>query len=66
MLIIIAAGLLPVIVLLIYILRKDTHPEPFAQLLKAIFWGMAICFPVALVEKAISFTLFGPAGEPAN
>ena len=65
-LIILAAGLLPAAVLFIYILRKDPQPEPTSWLRKAFFYGVAICFPVALVEGAISAVLFGNVTEATN
>ena len=65
-LIILAAGLLPAAVLFVYILRKDPQPEPASWLRKAFFYGVAICFPVALVEGAISAVLFGNVTEATN
>lgn len=60
-LIILAAALLPAILLLLYIWKKDPQPEPTSQLTKAVLWGMAICFPVALLEMLIQ-TLLTNAG----
>ena len=59
---IIAAALLPAIILWVYIWRKDPKPEPTAWLIKATLYGAGICLPVALVEMAIGAVLFGDVG----
>lgn len=56
-LIILAAALFPAILLLLYIWKKDPQPEPTSQLIKAVLWGMAICFPAALLEMLIQSLL---------
>ena len=38
----IAASLLPAVVLLLYIWMKDTQKEPTYMLLKAVAWGIGI------------------------
>lgn len=58
-LIIVIVALLPVLVLWFYIWRKDPHPEPTSQLLKAIAVGALICIPVAFVEVFVDKFLFG-------
>lgn len=58
-----AAALLPVIILALYIGRMDAKPEPFQWLLRAFFAGVCICFPVGMVENFISGILF-PTGAP--
>jgi len=58
-----AAALLPVIILALYIGRMDAKPEPFQWLLRAFFAGVFICFPVGMVENFISGILF-PTGAP--
>ena len=58
-LILLAAALLPAVLLWIYIVRQDPQPEPTGQLTKAILYGVAICIPVALLEMAIQHVLFG-------
>jgi RsiW-degrading membrane proteinase PrsW (M82 family) len=63
-LIILSAALLPVMVLLIYIYRRDPEKEPVSELLKAFFMGVLICIPVAFAEIQIQSLLFGPGGEP--
>lgn len=54
-----SAALLPALLLWIYIWKKDPQPEPTRWLVKATAWGVAICFPVALVEMAIETSLIG-------
>lgn len=63
-LIIIAAALLPAILLWLYIWKKDSQPEPTVWLLKAVLWGVVICIPVALLELAIEAIMFGVGGGP--
>ena len=63
---IIAAALLPAILLWLYIWKKDTQKEPTAWLVKAVLWGVAICIPVALVEGGIETLLFGVDGKPSG
>ena len=61
-----AATLLPAMVLLFYIWKKDKQKEPTSWLVKAVLWGAAICIPVAVVEMAISTALFGAGGKPTS
>jgi RsiW-degrading membrane proteinase PrsW (M82 family) len=61
-----AAALLPAVLLWLYIYRQDTRPEPMNRLVKAVFWGVAICIPVSFVEQAISSVLFGDGGQPVD
>ena len=63
MLVILSAALLPVILLFIYVWKRDAKPEPTSQLVKAVLWGIGICIPVAFMELFISRLLFG-AYEP--
>ena len=65
-LILIAAALLPVILLLLYIWKKDPQKEPTSQLVKAVLWGVAICIPVAILEMGINTMIFGSGAKPAN
>ncbi|MBR1415861.1 MAG: PrsW family intramembrane metalloprotease [Prevotella sp.] len=65
-LIILAAALLPAVVLWISIWRKDPQPEPKAWLWKAVIYGAGISVPVVLVESAISTSLFGADTEPTT
>jgi len=44
------AALLPALVLGLYIWKRDPHPEPGGQIIKALLWGVAICMPVAFAE----------------
>lgn len=62
-LIILFAALLPAILLWFYIWKSDIQKEPMSKLVKAIVWGMAICFPVALVEMLVELFLFDSASE---
>lgn len=61
----IAASLLPAILLLLYIWKKDPQKEPTSQLIKAVSWGVAICIPVAILESGIDAWLFG-TGNASN
>lgn len=64
--ILLTAALLPAVLLWIYIWKKDTKKEPTSWLMKAFLWGIAICFPVVLMEYGISYVLFGESGEPSS
>ena len=50
-------GLAPSIVWLLFYLRKDTHPEPNAMILKVFFWGMVAAIPAIAIELGILFGL---------
>ena len=65
-LIILTAALLPAILLLLYIWKKDQQPEPTSWLVKAVLLGVAICIPISIVEMGIESILFGPGGSPTN
>ena len=60
------AALLPAILLLFYIWKKDPQPEPTSWLAKAVLWGVVICIPVAIIELGIEALLFGIDGEPTS
>ena len=60
-----AAALLPAILLFLYIWRKDAQPEPFKWLFRALLAGVIICVPVALVETLVMHYLF-PSGGPTS
>jgi len=64
--ILLITALLPAILLWIYFWKKDTKKEPTSWLMKAFLWGIAICFPVVLMEYGISYVLFGESGEPSS
>lgn len=64
--IILAAALLPPILLLAYIMGRDPQPEPRSWLMRAVACGVAICVPIMLVEYVVNTTLFGPDGEPTS
>ena len=51
------AALLPALVLGLYIWRRDPHPEPGWQIIKAVLWGVALCMPVAFAEFRIQSLL---------
>lgn len=61
-LIIIAAALLPAVLLWGYIWKMDQKKEPTSLLIKATCYGVLICLPVAMVESMISGVLFGEGG----
>ena len=65
-LLILTAALLPAIALLYYIWKKDTQKEPTSWLVKAVLWGVGICFPVAILEMVIESILFGTGGAPTS
>lgn len=64
--VILTAALLPAILLWMYIWKKDTQKEPTSCLVKAVFWGVAICIPVAIVETVIEAMLFGEGEIPTS
>lgn len=66
MLLILAAALLPAILLLLYIWKTDPKPEPKSGLIKAVLLGIVIIFPVIFVEASIDNMLFGVGGVPTN
>ena len=61
----IAASVLPSLVLLYYIWKKDPVPEPRWWLIKSFFYGVAICSFVASLERLVSMMLFG-GSEPTT
>ena len=56
------AGLLPVFILLFYIYKKDTRPEPTAQLIKAVLYGILITIPIVFVEHMVQSIVLGAGG----
>ena len=64
-LVILAAALLPAILLGLYIWKKDPHPEPTKELIKAVIGGVLISIPVVVIETLVQNTLFG-GGEPTT
>ena len=58
-LILLAAALLPAILLLYYIWKQDPQPEPTNWLVKAVLYGVGICIPVAILESVINQVIFG-------
>jgi len=64
--IILGASLLPVIILWLYIWRKDPKPEPLWWLLKATLMGMVICVPIGIVEMGVKSLIFGERENPAG
>ena len=63
-LILLAAALLPAILLWIYIWKQDAQPEPTNWLVKAVLYGIGIAIPVALLEMVIESVLFD--GDPTT
>ena len=61
-LIIIAAALLPAVLLWGYIWKMDRKKEPTSLLIKATCYGVLICLPVAMVESMITGVLCGEGG----
>ena len=61
-----AVAVLPAILLLIYIYKKDAKPEPKGQIWKAILLGAAIVIPIVIIENVISAFLFGEGGEASS
>ena len=59
-------AVLPALVLWLYVWKKDARPEPAKELLKAIGWGIVICFPVALAEHYVQSFIFGAGGGPVT
>jgi RsiW-degrading membrane proteinase PrsW (M82 family) len=59
-----AAALLPAVLLWLYIWRKDPQKEPTRLLVKAVWYGIGICVPVALLEAGLQEILLG--GEPTT
>ena len=57
--IMIAAAVLPALILWIYVCKRDTQREPLPQMLKALLYGMAISVPAVVIELGISDMLFG-------
>ena len=64
MILALSAALLPAILLLLYIWKKDPQLEPTSWLVKSVVWGMAICVPVAFLEMLIQTMFWGIEGEP--
>ena len=60
-----AVALLPAILLLFYIWKKDPQKEPTSWLVKAVSWGVAICIPVGFFETLIDAAIFG-GGDPST
>lgn len=65
-LVLIIAALFPAILLWVYIWKQDAQREPTNWLIKAVMYGIAIAFPVSLLEFAINFTFFGTNGGPTS
>ena len=61
-----AVAVLPAILLLIYIYKKDAKPEPKGQIWKAILLGAVIVIPIVIIENIISAFLFGEGGEASS
>lgn len=61
-LILLAAALLPAILLWYYIWKQDPQPEPTNWLVKATLYGVSIIIPVIITETIIQLCLFGEKG----
>ena len=44
----------------------DPQKEPGKQLMRAVWYGVGICFPVALFEQVVQTMLFGQGGHPTT
>lgn len=60
---ILLSALLPVVILLLYICRKDPQPEPIREILRSVFYGALIVIPILIVEMVMSMVLDG-GGSP--
>ncbi len=60
------AAILPAILLLIYVWKRDPQPEPTSWLTKAVLSGIAICIPATIIELGIEVMLFGMGGQPSS
>ena len=49
-LVLIAASLLPAAVLLAYVLKRDTNPEPAREILRALLWGAPVTIAGAIAR----------------
>ena len=58
------AGVLPVVVFLVYVIWKDGKQEPVSELVKAFLLGMTTCVPAIFIEQGIGMVLWG-GGDPA-
>ena len=65
-LVLIIAALFPAFLLWVYILKQDAQREPKNWLIKAVMYGIAIAFPVSLLEFAINSAFFGTNGAPTT
>lgn len=65
-LLILAAAVLPAILLLAFVIKKDAKPEPTSQLLKAFAWGMATCIPISIIEYCLLIAIFGSPEGPSD
>lgn len=64
-LVMITASVLPSVLLLLYIWKKDPVPEPFWWLFRSFTCGVLICSFVAAIENIVKTMLFG-SGEPTT
>ena len=64
--VIIIAALFPAILLWVYVWQQDKRKEPTYWLVKAVSYGIAIAFPVSLLEYAINAVFFGANGGPTT
>ena len=58
-----AIAVLPAVLLLVYILKKDAKPEPTGKIVLALLLGALIVIPIIFTETFISDILFGNGGE---
>lgn len=65
-LLILIVAILPVVLLSLYIYKSDPYPEPTRMLVKAFCYGIAIIFPVGIIEAFIQQIFFGGADITAS
>lgn len=64
--IMLAAAILPAVILWLYIWKKDSQPEPISWLIKAVLLGVGICIPVVILEIGIEMLLSAAGIVPTN
>lgn len=65
-LLMLAGALLPALLLLLYVLKRDAHPEPTSWLIKAFVAGVLTCIPASIIEIGLEYIFFGGDLHPAS
>ena len=63
-LVMIAAAVMPALLLWLYTCKHDTRREPMSLMVRAMLYGAGISVPVIFIELAIKSLLFGAGGTP--